>query len=318
MSSWFDIMYEDPVPLGEHYPMFNRVSLETSAYCNRSCSFCPISTGRRPKQRLMEQALLDKVLGELAELEFDGILSAFLLNEPTMNKRYKDELRQMRATVPNSCIYVSTNADVLKTGDDLWELFAAGATCVNLNIYDGGEEQAERLWALANCGVESGHWRLTNHKYQRHSPRKKLVAVTDMRPERLTASATDLFYDRTKEERPRGGVPQRYCARPHRHIVILHDGNVPLCCALDPTDPDLERDGLMVGSVARSTIRELWDSETMFMYRWRLQQQRRDLPGCSTCTHRMSYSHVVRRVTADPATLERWRVRAEAPLLTIG
>jgi MoaA/NifB/PqqE/SkfB family radical SAM enzyme len=201
-------------------------------------------------------------------------------------------------------VYISTNADVLMKKPDggvaeLEELFDAGVNCVNLNIYDPGQEQHDAIWSLANQKLS---WSLTEHKYQRHGSSRRLVAVTDMRPERITSSKTDMFYDRTAEDRHEG-VPQLHCARPHRHIVVLHDGRVPLCCALDPTALE---DELVVGKFPEKSLVELWNSEIMFKYRWHLQQKRRDLPGCSTCTHRMSYSHVVRRVTAPEELLKSW------------
>jgi MoaA/NifB/PqqE/SkfB family radical SAM enzyme len=314
-NSWFDIVYEDPIKPGEPYPLFNRVSIETSSYCNRSCSFCPISTGRRPRQKLMEQEVFDKICDELSALRFSGVIQAFLLNEPTLDKTLKTKCERMREACPKASQYVSTNVDMLRSVQDLVELFDAGVNCVNLNVYEPGEEQHARITALAAAGVSAGEWRTTEHKYRRHSPSSRLVCVTDMRPERLTASATDQFYDRTAEDR-HAGVPQHYCARPHRHVVILHDGTVPLCCALDPTDPRLAEDGLVLGNVSDSTLTELWNCPTMHKYRWFLQQKRRVLPGCSTCTHRMSYSHVVRQVTVDTETAARWEAELATPKLT--
>lgn len=338
MTSWMQLAKLPPIDFerlgyaeedgGEGYPLFNRISIETSSYCNRSCGFCPISTGRRPKQVLMPEETYSALLAELSELKFDGIASMFLLNEPTLDKRLKQWCMRMRDACPSCCIYISTNADLLLKQSDggiaaLEELLDAGVNCVNLNIYDSGSgpgSQHDRLWALAR---RQQSWSITDHKYQKHGASRRLVAVTDMRPERLDASSTDMFYDRTAEERDakhRDGVPQVHCARPHRHIVVLHDGQIPLCCALDPTDPKLGEDGLIVGRFPDQSLEALWNSETMFKYRWFLQQKRRVLPGCATCTHRMSYSHVVRYVISSDERIAAWEQsvnQPKAPLLEI-
>ena len=72
---------ETPVDLetGEEYPLFNRVSLETSSKCNRRCSFCPVSTGRRdfPMTR-MSYNLYRKICSQLGNLGFDGVAQMFL------------------------------------------------------------------------------------------------------------------------------------------------------------------------------------------------------------------------------------------------
>ena len=43
MASFFDIIKQRPVVYGgdEKFPLFNRISIETSSHCNRRCQFCP-------------------------------------------------------------------------------------------------------------------------------------------------------------------------------------------------------------------------------------------------------------------------------------
>lgn len=286
---FFGQMKLPPVKRGEPYPLFNRVSVETSSHCNRSCSFCPISTGRRPRQVLMPSETFAALLDELSSLDFGGVVQMFLLNEPTLDKRLHSMLGMVREAVPRASTYVSTNADVIRTVDDLLALHDAGCTVVNLNVYDPGEEQFARLEALKHAALLEGV-KPTEHKYRHHRPDGRFVALTDMRPERLTSKLVDMFYDRTAEDRR--VTLHRHCARPHRHIVVLHDGRVPLCCALDPTAEDL----VVVGRFPEQSLVQLWNSPTMHLYRSHLQDARRDLPGCVGCNHVMAYSHVVRRV----------------------
>ncbi len=305
-------MREPPVDFskGEEFPLFNRVQFETSSYCNRSCSFCPISSGRRPKQKLMTQELFDSVVSQLTELEFDGIVNLFHLNEPTLDKRLPSMLRQIRDAMPHITLYISTNADTITRGTDrvdmldrITDLFDAGLNVINLNIYDSGEEQAELLNDLAYQGVQYGLWKMTTNKYRKHPAKKRFVAVTDMRVDRLKSSSTDMFFARSVEDRQDViTAPQVQCGRPHRHLVIRYDGKVMLCCALDPTVDD----ALTVGDLNTQSIVDVWNCEQMFKYRYYLQQAKRTLPGCSTCNHRMAYSHVVRKVTANESTLLEW------------
>jgi hypothetical protein len=258
----------------------------------------------------MSEELYERICQELSDNGFDGCAQLFLLNEPTMDKTLLGKAARMRTAIPRGTIYISTNVDTINRKsrhineklNALTDIFDSGINVVNLNIYDPGPEQHNEIWEIANEGVKLGLWEMTEHKYRKHRPAGRFICVTDMRPERITHSITDMFYDRTAEDRVHVKADQVHCARPHRHLVVRWDGIVPLCCALDPTDPNI----IVAGDLNTQTITEVWNSETMFKYRYMLQQKRRVLPGCDTCNHRMSYSHVVRHVTAPPEYIDAW------------
>lgn len=331
--SWMQLSKQPPVPLNAdgaslddasstgRYPMFTRISIETLSFCNRDCSFCPLhwSQDERGRQR-MTRELFDKIIAELKTLEFDGVAQMFLLSEPTIDVDMKRKLTAFREVCPRASTYASSNGDLFDKFDKtrgrayalkaIEEFYEAGLTVLNLNIYDEGPEQAARYQSLVADIITQLHAELTNHKYSHHNPRRRYVCLTDMRLESQgTAGKTDLIYIKTKAERAGITAPQIYCARPHRHLVVEWDGNVPICCAIDVTD----RAGLpSMGNINSQSLLEVWNGEPMNRYRWFLQQKRRVLPGCSTCTHRMAYPHVVRHV-APPADLQaKWEESCKA------
>lgn len=319
MAGFFDVMKQPPVQIDEEYPLFNRISIETTSFCNRSCSFCPISKGTREDRKYMDDAVFKKVVDELSGLGFDGVVQMFFLNEPLLDRRFLDMAQYVRDNVSGASIYISTNGDALgkdldKAREKLAAVFNAGVTVVNLNVYDGGEEGAARrklyddlLSSMADWGVQ-----LTEHKYRHHNPRRAFISITDMRPERLTAAQTDMFYDRTSEDKEEVAGMPRHCMRTQRHMVVEFDGRVPICCAIDPTDqsPRVPR----VGSVVDRTIRDIWDDEVFFKYRYFTQQARRELPACRGCNHKMAYPHVVRKVTAPEDVIAGWEAEARRGL----
>lgn len=319
MPGFFDVMKQPPVKFGsgEPYPLFTRLSLETTSFCNRSCSFCPIAWSDRGVTHMTDQ-LFEKIVGELRELEYDGVTQMFLLNEPTIDKTMLDKLRAVRAACPRTTTYASTNADTFwavwkRDGLDaavakVVEYFDAGLTVLNVNVYDPGPEQHAAYSELVKRLIDDGHAEWTDNRYRKHNVRRRFVALTDMRvEERTEIKATDLLYIRNKHERAQmGTVPQKHCSRPQRHIVVLYNGKVPICCAIDPTDDDLP----IMGDVNTQSLVEVWNGEGMNRYRYFTQSARRVLPGCSTCTHKMAYPHVVRKVSADPRLIERWEREA--------
>lgn len=330
MPGFFDILKEPPVPYpgAEKYPLFNRISIETISYCNRRCPFCPVAWADRG-HTAMAPALYDKLVAELAALKFDGVAQLFFLTEPFLDRTLKAKARALREACPDVSIYISSNGDVL---DKLWqtrgpahalklleEHYEAGINVVNINSYDPGPEQLERYLALELAAREQLHARHTEHKYRHHNPRQRYLCITDMRfgdrdksEERV--KGTDIFYIRNAKDRAdlaarQETVPQLHCMRTQRHLVVLFDGKVPICCAIDPNDP-----ATLVADANVSTLEDIWNSEVFFKYRWFTQQGKRVLPHCRTCTHKMAFPHVVRKVQPDEVHALRWIERVDEVL----
>lgn len=318
MPGFFDILKEPPVPYpgDEKFPLFNRISIEPISFCNRKCVFCPVAWNDRGKTH-MTDALYEKICWELAALKFDGVAQLFLLSEPMIDHTLKAKARKLRANCPDVSIYISTNGDVLDKiglkGDlnqalDLLDSYAAaGINVVNVNAYDPGDAQLERYTKLYWAAINERGWKPTEHKYRWHRPTGKFLALTDMRfNERTDVKGTDVFYIRNAQERAaleanKTVVPQKHCMRTQRHIVVLFDGRVPICCAIDPAD-----ESLLVGDINEQSLVEVWNSEVFFKYRWFTQNARRVLPGCNTCTHSMAFPHVVRKVAPAPDKIKEW------------
>lgn len=281
---WMQLASEPPLGHDDEYPLFNRVSIETSTVCNRRCSFCPLSKIRRAKE-FMSFDLLHKIVRELANLRFEGVVQLFLLNEPLLDPFYASKIALVRHLLPKCTIYCATNGDPLRTGYvTLRELAGVGLNVLGLQVYDDPDNSDFYATLL---GLNASWIRRTSNKYRRHPVGKLHVQVTDMRTGREPPSMVDSFHTRSAVV-----APVRHCARPHRHLVICHDGRVPICCAANPLDLSLPS----FGNVARETLRDVWNSSVAYEYRLHLQDRRRDLPGCNRCDHRMAFAHVVRRV----------------------
>ena len=68
------------------YPIFDKISIESNSFCNRSCSFCTRTNDNREKEKLSTD-LIYKVLYELAEIEYQGLISFHFYNEVFTDKR---------------------------------------------------------------------------------------------------------------------------------------------------------------------------------------------------------------------------------------
>jgi radical SAM protein with 4Fe4S-binding SPASM domain len=290
------------------YPLFTRISIETLSFCNRDCHFCPLhwSQDERGRKR-MTDLLYERIVSQLGALQFSGVAQMFLLSEPTIDVSMKAKLRMLKDRCPGVTTYASSNGDLfdrfhqhrgldyaLKAVEEFYE---AGLTTLNLNIYDEGPDQAARYQVLYAAIIERLHAKPTDNKYRKQSGaasgRGRYIALTDMRVETNgNQGLTNILYIKTKAERANIAAPQIHCARPHRHLVIEWDGNVPICCAIDVTDKSLPS----MGNANDQTLLEIWNGAPMNEYRYHLQRKHRDLPGCSTCTHRMAFPAIVRKV----------------------
>jgi iron-sulfur cluster protein/radical SAM family protein len=323
MGSFMKLRQETPIPFPDgDYPLFNRISIETISWCNRSCHFCPVAWGDRgePKVAMTDQ-LFGKIAEELSQLEFDGVAQLFFLSEPMVDKTLQRKADYLRECCPKSSTYISSNGDVLDSIaksrgieaalERLDSYYQAGINVININVYDPGPAQYERYKALEAAAQAKLGCLHTGNKYRHHRRTGKFLCITDMRfGERgaeETTKGTDIFYirnlkDRQELEQQNVQVPQLYCARTQRHLVVLYDGSVPICCAIDPNDKTT-----IVNNINTATLKEVWESEVFYKYRYFTQDARRVLPHCKTCTHKMGgFPHIVRLVKPEESTRLAW------------
>lgn len=267
-----------PIKLGKTYPPFSRISIGTTNWCTRRCSFCPMSLFDSTKRDMSDETY-EKILIELAD--FKGVVQWFGLNEPLGDKRNLHRIADLRAIAPRCTIHMSSNGDLLQHENQIQELFNVGLNSLNLNAYDQYALQRLEIIVKRLTGIE----RRAKHVWGKLSRRKRIISLIDLtQPTGLHSWGNEKLASHPGiKTRPRS----QYCARPHRHIVVRWNGEVPLCCVLDPLCHDM-----IIGNVNEQTLLEIWNEQRMRWYRWNLQQAKRvDL--CKGCVEDMAYPHIV-------------------------
>jgi MoaA/NifB/PqqE/SkfB family radical SAM enzyme len=291
MVSFLDLPKLPPLIYGvDTYPLFTRISIETTKVCTRTCWFC-CSENRGKHQETMSDGMYSKIVEELSDLQFDGVCQWFFLNEPLFDKNWEPRIAFLREQVPRCTIHITTNWDTMHRKprdvqvDTITRLYEAGVNSLNLNDYDNRGYKS----LVEDYSTQSGI-PLVHHCWQRIGPRKRVISCGPL-PEKLH-SWTDYIDTGDLEDHsmPTQGGKGR-CPRPMRHLVVQWDGSVPLCCARDTTRPDTE----IYGNVATSTLTEIWNSKGLWEYRRRLQDGERT-GQCTGCTAKVAYPHVVRKV----------------------
>ena len=110
------------------------VNIETSSYCNRKCSYCPVSIhGSRPL-RMMDDSLFERLIGEMEEIGFKGQFTFSLFNEPLTDEKLLDRVKYTKSKCPNSYVRMNSNGDYL-TRELLDKLVDAGVDEMLLTMH---------------------------------------------------------------------------------------------------------------------------------------------------------------------------------------
>ena len=107
-------------------PRFSVVEIEVNSLCNRKCSYCPVSILPLPNTpQYMEIQLFHKIINELAEINYKGMISYHFYNEPLLRKDLDNLIAITKNKIPKAFQLLYTNGDLL-TDDRYYELISSG------------------------------------------------------------------------------------------------------------------------------------------------------------------------------------------------
>lgn len=231
--------------------LFTQIQIQTKTRCNLNCSFCPNSKHNQPKT-LLDIALYKRIITELKKLNFEGRLTLYLQNEPSLDLRIIKFIKIARAEL-NCRINISTNGIVWDYKDVL-KLFKAGLDDLDVSCYSdailkkwsGGSDERINAIDLRVWGGNKLH---------------------------LSNRGGNLDIEN-------GEVGTGYCEKPFEVININAEGKVILCCA----DYKWE---VVVGDVKKETLINIWNCDLLNRYRKELIKGKRDLPLCNECNYHL-------------------------------
>ncbi len=122
------------------------IELETSTYCNRSCSWCPNSKYKRSKlKNFIDFNLFLKIVDDLASINYDGQLALHNYNEPLLDPSLYKYLRIIKEKIQKARIIIFTNGDYL-TKNVLKKLEANGVSSIYISLHGAiGNDNYEEL-----------------------------------------------------------------------------------------------------------------------------------------------------------------------------
>ena len=263
------------------------IEFETHAYCNRTCSFCPNSfLDRRNKSQLMSEGLFNKILRELAAIDFAGQVKLQRYNEPLANDIIFDRVAQTRRALPNADLSFHSNGDYV-TLEKLRRLEKAGLNEVFVSLYPDYEKDKHRI-------AEAGH-ELCQDFLKRVGITDAVEARTGDHPlgryvfevgrMRITAFAFNLG----ESGNDRGGtlkdlsikVRRSPCESPFSRLYVDWTGDVFPCCNLR-TDVPAHKDYVM-GNANDHALMDIFFSKTANFMRRELAVVSDKTGVCRSC-----------------------------------
>ncbi|XAZ20401.1 radical SAM protein (plasmid) [Sinorhizobium sp. B11] len=93
----------------------SNVVVEISSFCNRHCTYCPISqVDRSSSNRLLPEEIFNKLVDDLERIDYAESVCLNLYNEPMSDRELLlSRISLLRQRLPKSRIYFSTNGDYL-------------------------------------------------------------------------------------------------------------------------------------------------------------------------------------------------------------
>lgn len=117
------------------------VEIELFSYCNRRCWFCPNAHIDRISRNIhMSPATYTRILSQLVEVRYGGVISFSRYNEPLADRVILERANQARNALPKAHLHTNTNGDYLDIRY-LEELYDSGFRSLNIQIYLQNNEQ---------------------------------------------------------------------------------------------------------------------------------------------------------------------------------
>ncbi len=235
--------------------MFRTAAIETTTICNRKCWYCPNSKYKRP-QKIMPTELYKKVIDQLHEIRFKGIVAPHLYGEPLLDKRLLNLISYTRKRLPSCLIKLYSNGDLL-TEELFHKLVNVGID--EFLITDHDDEVTEN-----------------NKAIKREIPVKVFINKLD----RKLQNKITMYKLGDKTLRSRGGLIEIKGKKKTRCDLILlvvdYKGDVLLCC-------DDYFGKYSFGNVNDKHIMDIWNSKNFKSIRKKLRKGIFELDICKKC-----------------------------------
>ena len=262
------------------------VNLELSTYCNRKCSYCPLSltppTHAPRLQEYMSKSLFVKIIEELSEIDYRGYVILNFYNEPLLDKNLSEKISYIRKNLPNAWILFNSNGDFL-TASLLRNLYESGLNQITVTLH-----------TLPNQPYKDSDRRNAVENFLRKISLDKYFASRIEIPDKsimldISLSQTEKIFVCTNNwevygndrggtlEKLRGSQRVAPCVNPFREISVAYDGTIKPCCNIYFNSLNI------YGNANEKSLTEIYFGKELCKFRRELFTFSRKFGGCATC-----------------------------------
>lgn len=262
----FDVHIKDKSNWFGDVPPFSNYEIDICGVCNRKCFFCPKSNHERfPNlKEFISLELYERLMKDLASVNFRGLISICGLSEPFIHKNLNDLVKITKQYCPKCYLDILTNGDYC-TVENVKELFESGLDNIKVSMYDGPEQIPHFKKIRQECGLSDEQF-VIRERYL--SAEQDFGLTINNRGGSINLPEYDIV--------PLKEPLKRSCYYPFHKVVVDYKGNVMTC----PCDCEKK---LVVGNLNTESIFGIWNSEQVKALRLRLINEDRSQPPCKQC-----------------------------------
>jgi MoaA/NifB/PqqE/SkfB family radical SAM enzyme len=279
-----DLAHSDSVRLFRAY--VELIEVETTSYCNRTCSFCPNSfIDRLSDKFIMPEPTWRAILDGLREVRYNGAFVWSRYAEALSERRVVERIREVRSAAPDCHIGMNSNGDFLDA-DYLNELEAAGLNRLWVDLYTPDEDVYDLDVAAK---YHDRFIKRINRSFKVTATIPELSTTIESRKMKITAHARNVAVMKAMDLSDRGGLVQLAretvrnspCYAPYKHLVIDWDGSVVICCQLRSDSPNHQK--AVVGRIGVDGVGLVEGYLRLARWRASLRTYGRKKGPCATC-----------------------------------
>lgn len=237
-------------------PKIKEVTFETINRCNGECTFCPVNRHNDPrKYEIMSSLLFKKIIQDLQNIKYDGVISLFSNNEPLLDNRILEFIKYAKVQVPNARIVLLTNGKLLNVKN--FPNFADQLDMLLIDNYYRGQ-----------CKLNKNIQEI----YKLYADKYDNVTVSLRKEDEIMSSRGG--FAKNRKYIPKITSP---CIVPWEQFYIVPSGEVKRCCA-NPLDTHIP-----LGNVNTNSISEIWNGQEFQKYRKSMIFGRQNVESCRQC-----------------------------------
>ena len=295
-------LFEYNLNVQESKSLFKRfikvINLETFSYCNRKCTYCPVSMLETKEKQYLDDGIFKSIINSLEAIEYESKISLNLYNEPLSDNSIFQSVLYIRNRLPRAIVSFNSNGDYI-TEEILEKLALIGLDNIHITLHTTPNEIYSDT--LAEKKLEDFYKKI-NQVFKIESQKVNEYIRTSFKYKNLHVSIATSNYAKFGESR--AGILSDLiekdilrnwpCGRPYREFTIFSNGHVYPCCNIyAPLDN-------YVNSIDEIThnndIFQIYTSRKMVDLRKMLFDYSEKLVPCDKCTEPFLHSERIKLI----------------------